>query len=333
MGYKKIAVLGSNSFSGSHFVNYVLENTDADIIGISRSAEYDPLFLPYLYKKERQKRFTFHQLDVNKDLEDIIELFDREKPEAVVNYAAQGEVRNSWKWPEKWFQTNCLAVVNLTNQLKEKDYLEKYVAISTPEVYGSTEERIKENNNFSPSTPYATSKLAGDLFLMALFKKYDFPVVFTRSANVYGIHQQLYRIIPKTIISLNMGRKIELHGGGRARRSFVHVGDIADATWKAIEKGDIGEVYHLSSDDNFAIRDVVRKVCDIMGSSFDEFVNLVDENYGQDAIYSLDYSKAQKELGWQPKTSFREGVEETIEWINKNFEEIKKQELEYSFKE
>ena len=144
MHIHKVLVLGSNSFTGGHFVNYLLENTDADVIGISRSAEYNPLFLPYLYRKEKSARFRFHQLDVNKDTEKIIQIIEEEKPDVVVNYSAQGEVRNSWKWPEQWFETNCLGVVKIAQALVGKEWLKRYVSISTPEVYGSTEQNLQE---------------------------------------------------------------------------------------------------------------------------------------------------------------------------------------------
>ena len=161
-----------------------------------------------------------------------MEIADQEEPEIVANFAAQGEVRNSWRLPDQWYQTNCMGVVRLTEELRKRDYLWKYVTSSTPEVYGSTEKNLEENHHYLPSTPYAASKLAGDLHLITLYKRYHFPVVFTRAANVYGIHQQLYRIIPRTIIYLKLGETLELHGGGKSVRSFIHIRDVADATMR-----------------------------------------------------------------------------------------------------
>ncbi len=329
----KFFVLGSNSFTGSHFVNYVLENTDSQVTGISRSKEYDPIFLPYLYRKARPKNFKFYQLDVNKDLEKIIELIDEEKPDFVVNYAAQGEVRTSWNFPEQWFQTNCMAVVKLADHLKDKKYLKRYVHISTPEIYGATGKNLIESFNYNPSTPYAASKLAGELFLNTLYKRFNFPLISTRSSNVYGMHQQLYRIIPKTIINLKLDKKIELHGRGKAARSFIHVRDVADATLKAIENDKIGKVYHLSSEEGITIESLVRKICEKMNKDFDNSTLLIEENFGQDAVYSLDSSKARKELNWKPKISLDDGIDETIEWIEDNWEKIKNLELQYVHKE
>ncbi len=330
---KKVAVLASNSFTGSHFVNYLLQNTDVEVVGVSRSEEYESIFLPYKYNKPSSSRFKFNRLDVNKDLESILDLLDEEKPDTIVNYSAQGEVRNSWRNPLQWFQTNCMAVVALSDALKDKSYLKRYVAISTPEVYGSTEEDLKENHNYNPSTPYAASKLAGDLFLETLHKKTNFPVIFTRSANVYGIHQQLFRIIPKTLINLNSGKKIELHGEGKTQRGFIHVRDVADATYKAIQRGNLGESYHLASESPISIYSLVKSICNMTGKNFKNSVVLKKENFGQDALYSLDSSKARQELGWTPKINLNTGIAEVIEWINKNWEVIKSLPSDYIHKE
>ncbi len=327
---KKIVVLGCNSFTGSHFINHILNNSNCEIVGISRSPEYNPIFLPFLYNKEKSDRYTFYKMDVNKDMESICSICDAFRPDVVVNYAAQGEVRNSWKWPEEWYETNCLGVVRLAEHLKDKHYLKKYVAVSTPEVYGATGDNIKESHHYYPSTPYAASKLAGELHLFVLHKRYGFPVVFTRSANVYGVHQQLYRIIPRTIIYLKMGRAIDLHGRGKALRSFIHVRDVATLTFSVILKGKNGDIYHFATDDDLrSITDVVRLICKLMGYDFEKSVNFSDENYGQDLVYNIDASKAKEELGWRQQVTFEEGIKETIDWVEENWDIICKQPLEY----
>ena len=125
---KRVLVLGSNSFTGSHFIQCLLEKTNAEIVGISRSSEYNPVFLPYHYRKPYPARFKFYQIDLNNDFTKFTSLCDDFRPEVVANYAAQGEVRNSWNWPEQWYQTNCLAVVRVAEHLKKNDYLKKYIA-------------------------------------------------------------------------------------------------------------------------------------------------------------------------------------------------------------
>ena len=325
---KKILIIGSNSFTGSHLVKFCLDH-DYKVVGISRSDEYPEIMLPYRYGFKPQE-FNFYKLDINKEIKKIIEVSDSFRPEIIANFAAQGEVRNSWKYPDQWFQTNCLSVVKLSDELRKKDYIKRYVTASTPEVYGNTEDNVEENHIYLPSTPYAASKLAGDLHLYTLFKRYGFPVVFTRAANVFGIHQQLYRIIPRTIIYLKMGKKIELHGKGKAKRAFIHVRDVAEATMNIAEKGLSGEVYHLSpEEDEISIYDLVKIICKMMDYKFEESVNLIDQNFGQDAKFSLSSRKIREEIGWSQSVTLEEGIQETIIWIEKNWNKISQMPLEY----
>lgn len=328
--FRNALVLASNSFTGAHFVDHLLTSTEASVVGVSRSPEYDPAFLPYRYGKEVDPRFAFHQLDVNRDLDAILKLADATRPDLVVNFAAQGEVRNSWNWPEEWYETNCLSVARLSEALRQRDYVKRYLSISTPEVYGNTGLDTVENETYRPSTPYAVSKLAGDLHLQAMQRRFGFPVVFTRSANLYGIHQQLYRIIPRAVIYMKIGKKLTLHGGGRTERAFVHARDVANATLLAAERGNPGDVFHLAPEGELrSIASVARMICEMMGKSFEDSVELVDENFGQDARFSLDAGKARRELGWRTQVAFEDGVEETIRWISDNWQLISRQTLEY----
>lgn len=324
----KIAVIGSNSFSGSNFINIALEKTDYDIIGISRSNEYNPIFLPY--KKNKSNRFKFFQLDINKDLDKIIDLIKNEQVDHIVNFAAQGMVGQSWENPEHWFITNTLGIVKLTNALKEIP-IKKYIQISTPEIYGSCND-ADETTPYNPSTPYASSKAAGDMFIKNLINQYKFPAIFVRSTNVYGPNQQLFRIIPRSIIYLKLGKKISLQGGGRAVKSYLYIGDVCEGILKIIEKGRIGEVYHFSPEQGYTISEIVKKVCDKLGKDFEGSIDIVEERPGQDSEYILNSEKARRELDWNPQTDFNQGIDKTIQWINENWETIKQSPLEYIHK-
>jgi len=329
---KTVLIIGSNSFTGSHLVQHCLEK-GYKVIGISRSDEYPMVMLPYLYAGNGNPKFSFFKLDVNKDLKKILKICDDNEPEIIANFAAQGEVRSSWENPLQWYETNTISIVRLTDELRKRTYLKKYLTASTPEVYGSTSDNLKENHNYSPSTPYAASKLAGDLHLITLYKRYEFPVIFTRSANVYGIHQQLYRIIPRAIIYLKMKKKIQLHGNGKSERSFIHIRDVVEATLKIAEKGAVGDVYHISPEgDDISIYAVVRTICEMMNQDFKTSVELVEQNFGQDSKYSISSSKLRRDLNWKPKISLQIGIEEMINWIDNNWSEISKMPLEYIHK-
>ncbi len=330
MALKKIAIIGSNSFSGGHLVDYLLRKTNYIVIGISRSSEKEPEFLPYLYKgkKPSARRYRFHKLDVNKDVKKLAALLDSERPDIVVNFAAQGIVEASWKKPLDWFRTNCLGIVALADHLKDTAYLKKYIQISTPEIYGSYS-GPETLTYFNPTTPYAASKGAGDLFLIALHKTKGFPVCFVRSANVYGAHQQLFKVIPKTVLSVLVGTKLSLHQGGTIKRSFIHIEDVCRGIELVIQKGKSGGVYHFSTHTQSSIRGVVELVCRKMGVRFNEVAKVSEGRPGQDKVYALSFGGTAKALGWKPRIPLERGVEEVISWLTESWDVLKKYPREY----
>ena len=326
---EKIVVIGSNSFSGSHFVDYALDK-GIETIGISRSPELNPVFLPY--KNRQNAAFRFYQLDLNHNLDEIMKIIQDFRPDYVVNFAAQSMVGESWQHPDHWFQTNTVATIKLHDQLRRCEFLKKYVHVSTPEVYGSCEGLVQENTNYNPSTPYAVSRAAADMSLKTFFDAYDFPVVFTRAANVYGPGQQLYRIIPRAILYFILGKKLQLHGGGHSVRSFIHIRDVADGTLRAARNGGPGEIYHLSTTRSISIRSLVQMIAEQMELSFEDNIEDVGERLGKDAAYLLDSAKARETLGWKDQISLEQGIEETIAGVRDNLDELKKQPFDYIHK-
>ena len=270
--------------------------------------------------------------NLSSGIEKSFKLLSEFEPEYSVNYAAQGEVAPSWEHPGQWFQTNAVAVANLGNFLRKQNWLKKYVHISSPEVYGACEGTVKENAPLNPSTPYAASKAAGDLFLFTLVKNFKFPLVMIRSTNVYGAHQQLFKIIPRSIIYIKKEKTIELHGGGQAVKSYIHIRDISRGELAAMEEGRCGEMYHFSPDKGISIRVLVKLICEKMGVVFNEATRDVGERIGQDAAYIIDSSKAREELSWKPAVFFEKGLGEVIAWVEDNWEDIKKQQLRYVHK-
>ena len=331
MAQKTVFVIGSNAFSGAQFIDYLLEKTKYNIIGISRSTEKKEAFLPY--KKRKSSRVQFQQLDLNKDISKILELADKHKPAYLVNFAAQSEVAPSWKNPEHWYQTNVLSLVSFLNQLKDRTYVEKYVHASTPEVYGTMSGAITEHTHYNPSTPYAASKAAADLFISMLVKNFNFPAVFTRVANIYGSGQQLHKIIPRSVMYIKLGKKIPLHGGGQSVRAFIHARDASDCVLKIMEKAKPGEIYHVSNSEFVLIRDLVQKICDKMGVDFNTTTEISGDRVGKDAVYTLESTKAQKELDWKPSVSLDTGINEVRHWVEEEFAVLKNEPLEYVHKE
>lgn len=328
---KKIAVIGSNSFSGSDFVDYLLSQDRFDVLGVSRSPEKAPLFLPYL--KRNDAAFEFFQADLNHDIEKLLAKLDEFQPDAIINFAAQSEVGPSWDHPDHWFQTNAVALTKFINGLKDKAYLKRYLHVSSPEVYGTCSGNVTEDHPLNPSTPYAASKAAGDLSLFTYQKNFDFPLLMVRATNVYGAHQQLFKIIPRSFIYIKTNQKIELHGGGVAQKSYIHIRDVSRGELAILEKGTVGEIYHLSPSQAIAVKDVVQNICDVMGEDFSERTIVGPERLGQDAIYQIDSSKARKELGWTDEIQFADGIKQVKAWVDEYWDEIRDQPLKYEHKE
>jgi len=316
---QKALVIGSNSFSGSSFCGYLLDQ-GIDVFGVSRSRPPQDVMLPYKWGQKKGS-FEFSQIDLNKDL-DMLELLMRQHRFSIVfNFAAQSMVGESWDKPDDWMHTNVVSIARLAQRLRHMDFIDKYVHVTTPEVYGSTDGWIKEDTPFNPSTPYAVSRAAGDMLMKIYQESFDIPVVFTRAANVYGPGQQLYRIIPRTIYFLLTGRKLQLHGGGISTRSFIHMNDVSSATFKIANHGKIGLTYHISTERIISVKELVEMMCSFMGKPFAPNVESIQERVGKDSAYWLDSSKLKSELGWADLISLDKGLHETIKWIieNKNY--------------
>ena len=328
----KILVLGANSFSGQDFVDLLLDDPANDVIGVSRSAERSALFLRYK-SRAGDVRYRYRQLDMNRQMPQLLQLCDDECPEWIVNFAAQSEVAPSWEHPEHWFETNCVALSRLVKHLARQDYLQRYLHVSSPEVYGTCVGTIREDAPLFPSTPYAASKAAADLLLGTYRKQFGFPLLTVRATNVYGARQQLFKIIPRSAIYMKLGRKIPLHGGGAAIKSYIHIRDVSRGELMILLHGRVGEVYHLSPDAGIRVRDVVESIARRLNKPFADVTEVVDERPGQDAAYVIDSTRARGELGWQPRVDFETGIAEVVEWVNDHWPEIERQPLEYIHRE
>ena len=323
-------VIGSNSFSGAYFVKYLLENGHG-VVGVSRSPEPVDVMLPYKWLPASDK-FSFRQIDINHQLEELMAMVKKFQPEYIVNFAAQGMVAQSWDSPQDWYQTNVVAQVGLHDQLRKLPFLRKYVHVSTPEVYGSTDGWIKERFQFAPSTPYAVSRAACDLHLMSFFKAYQFPVCFTRAANVYGPGQQLYRIIPRAMLYARLGKKMHLHGGGHSVRSFIHMSDVADATYRIATNGVPGESYHISTSDTISIRGLVEKICEITGKRFQDLAVVAEDRLGKDQAYLLESGKIRSDLNWSDHVTLEDGLQETLAWVDTHLDALRELPADYIHK-
>jgi len=160
------------------------------------------------------------------------------------------------------------------------------------------------------------------MHLHAYFEAYQLPVVMTRAANVYGAGQQLYRIIPKTILSILSGQKLPLHGGGYSERSFIHINDVSSATWQIAKQSKAGEIFHIATESTVSIRELVQLLCVRLGVEFADTVNETEDRVGKDAAYLLSSQKLRQEFAWQDQISLDDGLSQVIHWIKDNLAQL-----------
>ena len=322
---KKVLIFGSNSFSAGSYINYILKK-NFKVIGCSRSNLNKKHFLRF---KSKNNNFIFFKLDINKDHNKIFRLIDKIKPEYIINFASQSMVQESWYNPVDWYRTNCLGTIRLYDKLSKLKFKNKLVHISTPEVYGSINKKTYENENYKPSTPYAASRASVDQFLHMILKNSKIDFSITRSTNVYGECQRIYRIIPKTIIKILKKEKIQLHGAGLSKRNFIHIDDVSAAIYKIMTKSKKGSTYHISSNKLISIVDLVKKICKIMNYNPNKLIVITKERTNKDKSYYLSNKKIVNELKWKPNISLEKGIARTINWINQNLNKFKKYDENY----
>jgi dTDP-glucose 4,6-dehydratase len=328
---KKFLIIGSNSFAGSDFIDFLLKK-NFKVYGVSRNKEVDNEYLRYK-KNKKIKNYKFYQINLNlkKDINKLIQIIKKNKINYIINFAAQGMVAESWINPQDWYLTNVVSNSILIKEIS-KLKIKKYLNFSTPEVYGHTPSLMKESNFFAPTTPYAISRSAQDFNLLAYYNTYDFPVVFTRAANIYGPYQQSYRIIPKIIISILTNKKIPIHGKGNTLRSFVYMPDVSRALYKIVlDKKNLGETFHISSKKFISILELTKLINKLMDVKNQNFYH-VRERDGKDLKYTLNSKKIRTKYSWSEKTNLEEGIKDTIDWVKRNFNYFKKASLNYKHK-
>ena len=240
-------------------------------------------------------------------------------------------VAESWINPEDWYFTNVVSNSILIKELS-KLRIKKYLNFSTPEVYGNTSSLMKERNIFAPTTPYAISRSAQDFNLLAHFKTFNFPVVFTRAANIYGPYQQSYRIVPKIIISILRKKKIPIHGKGNTLRSFIYMPDVSRALHKILlDKKNLGQTFHISTKKFINILELTKLINKLMGVKYKNTYH-VNERDGKDLKYTLNSNKIRNSYSWSEKTNLEDGIINTINWVKENFNYMKKSSLNYKHK-
>ena len=328
---KKILILGSSSFAGATMVNFLLSKKNFLVYGTYRRKKIQS-YLPYTQNKNF-KLFKDFQIDFLKSSKKLLKIIKKIKPDYIIDFASICMVNESWKNPEIYFKTNVLFKAEILKYLSTVKFLKKYIYISTPEVFGSSDKFVYEKNIvFNPSTPYATSKLSAETLLNNYFEFYKLPSIITRFSNFYGPGQPLYRLIPKIITCIDKGIKFPVEGSGKSKRNFIFSYDFCNGIYKTLTRGVIGQIYHFSGNKFYSVLDVVKAVSDLKSFKTSKLIKKTKGRVGQDSIYKLGSFTTKKTLKWKPNYSLKKGLNEVINYHNKNFTQFSKKNLTYEDK-
>ncbi len=316
----KLLITGGLGFIGSNFIRYILNKyPEYQVINLDKMTYAgNPENLRDI---EKDSRYKFVKGDIcEKEL--VNELVSREKPDVIINFAAETHVDRSILEPDAFIKTDIFGTHVLLEAARNYK-VEKYIQISTDEVYGSIKKgKFIEESPIKPNSPYSSSKAGADLLVQAYFKTYNLPVLITRSSNNYGPYQYPEKLMPLFITNLIEGKKVPLYGDGLNIRDWLYVLDNCSGIDLVLHKGEIGEIYNIGADNektNKEITEIILKELD----KDESWIECVKDRPGHDFRYALN-SKKIKKLGWKPQYNFKKAIEETIEWYKNNPEWWKK---------
>ncbi|MBK7105832.1 MAG: dTDP-glucose 4,6-dehydratase [Ignavibacteriae bacterium] len=316
---KNLLVTGGAGFIGSNYINSLLgERDDLRIVNIDKLTYAGNL--ENLQKVEKNPNYTFVKGDIaNKELIDY--LFQKYKFNYVINFAAESHVDRSILGSEIFFTTNVIGT-NVLLEAAKRYNVEKFLQISTDEVYGSLGETglFTEQTPLSPNSPYSSSKASADMMALSFYHTYGLPVVITRCSNNYGQFQFPEKLIPLMIINALNNKKLPVYGDGLNVRDWIYVIDHNKAITLVLENGKIGEVYNIGASREMKNIDIVKLILNKLGKD-ETLIEYVKDRLGHDRRYAIDSTKIQSELGWSPKFDFENAIENTIDWYieNKNW--------------
>jgi dTDP-glucose 4,6-dehydratase len=314
----KLLVTGGAGFIGSEFVREGVKR-GYDIVVVDKltyAGDLERL-------KEVEENITFYKADItNKEF--IEHIFKTEKPKVVVHFAAESHVDRSILDASPFIKTNVEGTQVLLDVAKDIG-VDKFINIATDEVYGELGEEgtFKEDSPLVPNSPYSSSKAAADMLGRAYYKTYKLPVITVRPSNNYGPWQYPEKLIPVVILKALNNEKIPVYGTGQNVREWLYVSDCTEAIFEIMEKGKIGEIYNVGSNQERRNIDVVKTILKLLHKK-EDLIEFVKDRPGHDFRYSLDTTKIKNELGWEAKTTFEEGIEKTVKWYIENMAWVEK---------
>ena len=316
---KTVIVTGGAGFIGSNFIFYYLSAHPGDRIVCLDKLTYAGNMSTLAPVMEKEN-FRFCKLDIC-DREGVEEIFSQEKPDFVVNFAAESHVDRSIEEPSVFLQTNIIGTATLMDTCR-KFGVDRYHQVSTDEVYGDLpldrpDLFFTESTPIHTSSPYSSSKAGADLLVQAYHRTYGLPVSISRCSNNYGPYHFPEKLIPLMIINALHDKPLPVYGEGINIRDWLYVEDHCKAIDLVIHKGRVGEVYNIGGHNEMRNIDIVRLICKELGKP-ESLITYVTDRKGHDMRYAIDPTKIHNELGWLPETKFADGIKKTIKWYLEN---------------
>ena len=316
---KTVIVTGGAGFIGSNFIFYYLSAHPEDRIVCLDKLTYAGNISTLAPVMEKEN-FRFCKIDIC-DREEVEKVFSEEKPDYVVNFAAESHVDRSIEDPGVFLQTNIIGTATLMDACR-KFGVERYHQVSTDEVYGDLpldrpDLFFTESTPIHTSSPYSSSKAGADLLVQAYHRTYGLPVSISRCSNNYGPFHFPEKLIPLMIINALHDKPLPVYGKGINVRDWLYVEDHCKAIDLVIHKGKVGEVYNIGGHNEMRNIDIVKLICKELGKP-ESLITYVTDRKGHDMRYAIDPTKIHSELGWLPETKFEDGIKKTIKWYLEN---------------
>ncbi len=314
-----VIITGGAGFIGSNFVFYMLKKySDYKIICLDKLTYAGNLST--LEPAMSNPNFKFIKADIC-DRKAVYKIFEEEKPDIIVNFAAESHVDRSIENPEVFLQTNVVGTSTLMDACR-KYGIKRYHQVSTDEVYGDLpldrpDLLFTEDTPLHTSSPYSASKAAADLLVLSYHRTYDMPVTISRCSNNYGPYHFPEKLIPLMIVNALNDRPLPVYGEGMNVRDWLYVEDHCRAIDMIIHNGKIGEVYNIGGHNEMKNIDIVKMICKALGKP-ESLITYVTDRKGHDMRYAIDPTKIHSELGWLPETKFEDGIQKTIRWYLDN---------------
>jgi dTDP-glucose 4,6-dehydratase len=323
---RRVLVTGGAGFIGSNFLNYMLgqdKYSDWLFVNIDK-LDYCASAKNVVIGPSESGNYIFVKGDINSsDL--VSHILVTHQIDTVVHFAAQSHVCNSFSAPMKFTMDNIVGTHTLLEAVKryndDTNNLQKFIHVSTDEVYGDQHDgkSVSESSILMPTNCYAASKAAAEMIVRSYQISFNLPIIITRGNNVYGPRQYPEKIIPKFILQLLQGQRCTIHGDGSTRRNFLYVDDVARAFETILLSGEIGMIYNIGTDDEYAVMDIAEilrhKI--VPDKKLTDVIVYVDDRNINDKRYLIT-SDPLRLLGWSESTTFQQGIDKTIEWYRAN---------------